>query len=63
MCAVAEHDAMKRYFANDEEQNEFVQTVRQDVMNLDYQLYANLYVYYSLPVDFVGILLSVGSQV
>lgn len=43
---------MKKYFANDEEQNEFVQAVRQDVMNLDYQLYANLYVYHSLSVDF-----------
>jgi hypothetical protein len=43
---------MKRYFANDEKQSEFVQAVRQDVLNLDYQLYLNLYVYPLLSVDF-----------
>jgi hypothetical protein len=52
MCTNVELDAMKRYFANDEERSEFAQTVIQDVLNLDYQLYLNLYVYHLLPADF-----------
>ena len=63
MCAIAELDTMKRYFANHEEHSEFAQAVIQDVLNLDYQLYTNCTYTTHYLLTFVDILLSVGSQV